>query len=491
MAQSAEAQPLLRGRAYLAAPLGATWATVGVIFLSQGEAAQAVLVIYAVLAGIIALMSSVGGLAMLIMVASIDGISKGVLPGWFTLLFKDVILWLCIFRWAANRMKGIPSEAARLPTTLVLVVFVLCVLVEAANVTTRSPLVAAAGVRSWLGWIPVFVLAYDDVKDRKQILVLFVTMVFGAAVAGLYGAIQQQIGYEHLLRISTNFRYTERLGIMGGNVYRAMGTLPHPGMFGHYMATMMPMALALALAPMLNARTRLWCLVSVAMITAGAVASGGRLAAATLMTASLVVILVARQTKMVFVGGAVLVLLGLVVYQISSPESVGRMSTVFQGESTLDRMLTPLSRGWQSAVQNPLGQGVATGFAMGRAAALFGAGTLEIDRSAGGMVEGEFGRAFRELGFPGGFLLIYLVAHMLIKGFVALSRVQPREWRYVSAGLYGVMVSGVLGFMVGPALYLMPVAALLWLAYAGLLRLAEPEVTVAAAAPATVAARAA
>jgi cell division protein FtsW (lipid II flippase) len=107
------------------------------------------------------------------------------------------------------------------------------------------------------------------------------------------------------------------------------------------------------------------------------------------------------------------------------------------------------------------------------------------------MVEGEFGRAFRELGFPGGFLLIYLVAHMLIKGFVALSRVQPREWRYVSAGLYGVMVSGVLGFMVGPALYLMPVAALLWLAYAGLLRLAEPEVTVAAAAPATVAARAA
>jgi hypothetical protein len=502
-------QAFLQGKSFFAAPLVLTWATVLLIFASGGSAAEALLIAYAIIAAIMALSSSVAGLAMLVMVASIDGISKGVLPGWFTLLFKDAILWLLIFRWAANRMKGNKSEAARLSTTMILVVFVLWVLVETANVTTKSPIIALAGMRSWLGWVPVFVLAYDDVRTRKDILLLFVTMVFGAAAAGLYGAIQQHIGYEHLVAISSNFAYTARLGISGG-VSRAMSTLPHPGMFGHYMATMMPMALALAMAPMLKGRTRLWCVISALFITLGAVASGGRTAAATLMVSTGVVILVARQAKMVVAGVVVLGILAFVITQVAAPESVDRMQTVFHGESTLARMLTPMSRGWQTAVENPFGVGVATGFAFGRAAALLGGGALggglggglgsegsglELDKSARGMVEGEFGRAFRELGFPGGFLLIYLVLHMLVKGFNALSRAKPDEWRYVGAGLYGVMVSGILGLFVGPALYLMPVAALFWMAFAGLLRLAEPEPEpvgeAVAAAPAAAAATAA
>ncbi len=475
-------RPFVQGKAFLAAPLLLTWATVVLIFASGGSAAQAVLIVYGIIAAVMALTSSVAGLAMLVMVASIDGISKGVLPGWFTLLFKDVILWLLIFRWAANRMKGSKSEAAKLPTTMILVIFVLWVFVEAANVTTRSPIIALAGLRSWLGWMPVFVLAYDDVKSRRDILILFVTMVFGAAGAGLYGAIQQHIGYGHLVAISRTFQYTERLGISGG-VIRAMSTLPHPGMFGHYMATMMPMALALSMAPVLKSKTRVLCIISAGLITLGAVASGGRLAAATLMTGAVVVILVARQTRMVLVGAVVLGILAFVVTQVAAPESVGRMSTVFEARSTLDRMLTPMSRGWQTALQNPFGVGIATGFAFGRAAALLGGsaglggegGGLELDKSARGMVEGEFGRAFRELGFPGGFLLIFLVVHMLIKGLTAVFRTRPAEWQYFAAGLYGVMFAGILGLFVGPALYLMPVAALLWMAYAGLLRLGEGE----------------
>lgn len=485
MAQVASLQPqtrpqpvkqvVFKGRAYLIAPLVTTWAAVLLIFATGGSAAQGVLITYGIIAGILTLESSVGGLAMLIMVATIDGISKGVLPGWFTLLFKDVILWLCIFRWVANRLKGNQSEAARLPTTILLVVFVLWVFVEAANVTTLSPIIALAGIRSWLGWVPVFVIAYDEIKTRHDILVFFMTMIIAAAAVGLYGAIQQHIGYGHLLRISPNFAYTARLGISGG-VSRAMSTLPHPGMFGHYMATMMPMALALALAPMLNTRLKLVSLVCAVLITAGAVSSGGRTAAVTLIAAALVVVLAVRQARMVVVGGVVVALLAAVVLEVAAPVSVERMSTISQGHNTLDRVLTPLSRGWQSAVEHPFGLGVATGFAMGRAMSMLGGGSsMGISRASEGMVEGDFGRAFKELGFPGGFLLIYLVLHMIVRGWKALTRTRPTQWQYVGAGLYGVMIAGLLGLLVGPSLYLMPVAALIWLSYAALLRLGQPE----------------
>ena len=451
-----QARPLVQGKSYMVLPLVLTWATVLLIFASGGSAAEAVLITYALIAAIMALTSSMAGLAMLVLVASIDGISKGVLPGWFTLLFKDVILWLLIFRWAANRMKGNKSEAAKLPTMYVLIVFVLWVFVEAANVTTRSPLIALAGLRSWLGWFPVFILAYDDVKTRREILILFVTVVIGAAGTGLYGAIQQHIGYGHLVAISKNFQYTERLGISGG-VSRAMSTLPHPGMFGHYMATMIPMALAMVMAPVVKPRVRLICLVAALCITAGAVASGGRLAAATLMASTFVMLLATRQAKTLIVGGVLIALMAVVISLVAAPESVGRMSTVMSGQGTLARMLTPMSRGWQVALENPFGVGIATGFAFGRAAALLGGsaglggegGSLELDRAARGMVEGEFGRAFKELGFPGGFLLIFLVVHLIIKGWIACGKIRPPEWRYVGAGMFGVMCAGIFGLFVG------------------------------------------
>lgn len=410
---------------------------------------------------------------MLMLVSAVDGISKGVLPGWFTLLLKDVVLWACLARWMFLQLQGSRSQALRTRTAGYIFLFAMWVLIEAANVATGSALAALAGARSWIGWTPVFFLAYDYLRRREEILAFLITMVVAAAAVGLYGVVQQQIGYDHLLHVSRNFEYVYRLGITEG-VYRSISTLPHPGIFGHYMATMLPMAFALGWASFLPNRIRGVCLAAAVFIAAGAVSSGGRLAAAAMLSTAILVVLLARHASRIVAGVIFVSVIGHVALRLATPQAVERISWLFQTETTLDRILTPLSRGWQSALRHPLGVGVATGIGIGRAAELLG-GAASVSPVAAGVVEGEFGRAFRELGFPGGFLVIALCAHTAFSGFAAFRATRPPEFRFVSAGLLAMIVSEILGLFVGPAFYLMPVAGLFWIAVASLLRVGSNE----------------
>ncbi|MCX7600211.1 MAG: hypothetical protein N2512_15290 [Armatimonadetes bacterium] len=465
-------------------PLLITAAAVGAVFATSGAAAQVALWGLAAAAVAIALTSSVEGLAMLMLVSAVDGISKGVLPGWFTLLLKDVVLWTCVLRWLFLQLQGFRSQALRTRTAGYIALFAIWVFIEAANVATGNALVALAGVRSWIGWLPVFFLAYDHLRRRREIVAFLITMVAAAAVVGLYGVVQQQIGYGHLLNISRNFEYVYRLGITEG-VYRSIGTLPHPGIFGHYMATMLPMALSLGLASFLPAGVRAVCLVATVFIAAGAISSGGRLAAAAMLSTAVLVFLLGRHARTIIGGIIILSVIGYVSLRLAAPQAVERISWLFRAETTIDRVLTPLSRGWQSALRHPLGVGVATGIGIGRAAELLG-DVGRVSPVAAGIVEGEFGRAFRELGFPGGFLVIALCVHVAWAGFSAFRATLPPEYRFVSAGLLAMVVSEILGLFVGPAFYLMPVAGLFWIAIASLLRIGSNE-DLADAAPATVA----
>ncbi len=476
-----------RVRYWYPRPLLLTLAATAGIFASSGDWAQAILIAYGILAVGLALSLAAEGVTMLIMIASVDGIAKGVLPGWYTLLMKDVVLWACVARWVFLRAQGYRSEALHTRTATLILIFVGWVLVEAANLTTQSALVALAGVRSWVGWVPVFFVMYDDVRTRREILPVFVTVVMLAAVVGLYGIIQQQIGYDHLLSISRNFSYVYKMGIVGG-VYRSTSTLPHPGIFGHYMATMLPMALALGMAPLLPARFRWLCLGSTIFIAGGAVTSGARLAAAAMLSTIVVVVLLARQARGLFLGAVVVMVFGYVGLRLAAPEAVYRMSFLFNTRLTLARLRsadlipavwvppgpvlrTPLQRGWSAAMENPLGVGVATGMAVGRAWQFMAGGKMAgVNPEAAGMIEGDYGRAFRELGLPGGILFLMLIGHVVLQSFRDLRRTRPPPWRYFSAGLFAMLVSEELALLVGPAFYLMPVAALFWVAFGALRR---------------------
>ncbi len=460
--------------AWVPLPIVAGAATVATILLSRGSLTSVVLPCFAVLALTVALGPPVPALVMLIVVSSLDGILKGVATGWFTLLFKDLVLWLAVVRWLVLRNRS--NQYARVPgvaTVAIMAVFLLWVLAEGTNVFTSNWLAALAGIRSWIGWLPVFFVAYEGLHDRRDLLCLCTSLVVAAGAVGAYGVVQQSLGYEHLLAVSPGFGYVETLGL-GGDRYRAMSTLPHPGMFGHYVATVLPLGIAVVFAPFLVPRLRLLSALCIVGMASGALASGGRLATAALITCATLVLLLVRQMRIFLLGVLIIGLVALGAVRLVASESIDRVSALFDLAVTVDRVVQPLRQGIESVVAYPLGTGVATGVGVGRATQLLG-DSAEVQGKASGMIEGDFGRAFRELGLPGGVLFLYLIIHVLVQGLRAHQSVRDPRWQVMTGALFVMLVSEILGLLVGPAFYLMPVAALFWIAYAGLLRSAQTE----------------
>jgi len=440
------------------------------IILSKGALVSVALWGFATFALVLAIGPPIPAMVMLIVVSSLDGIFKGVATGWFTLLFKDIVLWLAVIRWLGMRQAGLYAKVPRVSSIYLMVVFVLWVCAEGVSIFSTSWLAAFAGIRTWVGWMPAFFVAYEGIRERRDVALLWLSIVVTAGLVGLYGVVQQSLGYGHLLAISSGFSYVDRTRLGGGS-YRAISTLAHPGIFGHFMATVLPVGLAFFLARLLPSRHRLLSGAAALGMAGGALASGGRLATASLLTCGVLFILLSRQARAVFIGIIVFAAVGVIAVHLVAPQSVRRVSSLFQLDATLDRVVHPLRQGWRAIREHPFGTGVATGVGIGRAARFLGG--VEIQVEASGMIEGDYGRAFRELGLPGGLLFLYLVGHVLWRGLVLQRRIQHRGWRVVSAALFAVLFSEVLGLAVGPSFYLMPVAGLFWLAYASLLRLAQ------------------
>ena len=446
------------------------------VIASRGSGAGMVLYAFGVGASLFALRSPAQGVVAILAVASVDGILKGVLPGWYTLLLKDVVMWLAVFRWLALRRYQAAANVGSLRVTVLAIVFILWVCAEAANVFAGSLLVSLAGIRSWVGWMPVFLLAYEGFRDRKEILSVAYSVVVLAGFVGAYGVVQQMIGMDHLLAVSHHFSYIEKFGLGVPGKYRVISTMPHPGMFGHYMATALPIALAFVLMPGLSMRHRLTAGLAAAAIAGGAIASGGRLAFGALLTSALLLLLLARNAKMIVFGGLVAAVIAVAVVRMVSPDALRRSSSVFDWATTIDRITYPLKKGWRAISEHPLGTGVATGVGVGRALALLGGkARIRGSRVGSGMVEGEFGRAFRELGVPGGLLFVWLVGTVMIGSLAVHRRMRDPAMRAFAAGLTAAIISVVLGLLVGPALYLMPMAAIFWIAYASVLRIGAEE----------------
>jgi len=115
----------------------------------------------------------------------------------------------------------------------------------------------------------------------------------------------------------------------------------------------------------------------------------------------------------------------------------------------VNRVTGPLLGGIKSALETPLGVGVATGTGVGRGRLVVGQEAMVVKQTAGGMVENEYGRALRELGFPGLALflwLLYAAVKMTVSSFM---RVRTVESRSLIAACLAVMLSGLARLAVG------------------------------------------
>jgi len=140
-----------------------------------------------------------------------------------------------------------------------------------------------------------------------------------------------------------------------------------------------------------------------------------------------------------------------------------------------NRVVGPTLDSIKLAIKSPLGVGVATGTGVGRGRLVVGREGMVVKRTAGGMVENEYGRALHELGFPGFILflwLLYAAVKMTVSSFM---RVHTVESRSLIAACLAVMLSGLARLAVGSALYLVPGGPMFWLSGAMAVRTAEIE----------------
>ncbi len=457
----------------MAGALGLTIALGLSMLCTQGRFAHAGLLVAGGAVAIGAICSLEVATIALLAVCFTDGLAKGLAPGPVSLLAKDLLLLIGLLRWVWVGLNSERWESLRLPLVLPAFLFIIYCAVEMFNTETASMLVALAGFRSWVIWIPVFVLSYEYLTTRQRLERLLVAVMVIALATGVYGIVQYNIGFGHLHALSPGFSYHERFEWEKG--VRATSTLVHPGTFGSAMS----LTAILCVGGVAFVRGKQWLKVlfvgTAAVCIVAMATSGSRAPLLGLMVGGLALLVLVRRPQFMFAA----IVIGIGAISILNSFAGGAFERRYNPQMVnysiaIRRAIGPFRSGLKLAMQRPLGVGVATGVGVGRGREVVEQ-PLWIGRGAGGMVESEYGRALKELGFPGAILFVWLL-YVAVKG-TASSYFQARTFagRSLAAACIGVAVSTVTRLAVGSALYLVPSGPLFWLVYAVALRVPQIE----------------
>lgn len=443
------------------------------VLCTQGRIMYAGLIVAAAAVAIAAFCSLEVAVISLLVVCFTDGLAKGISPGPLSLLAKDFLLIIGLLRWVWVGLNSERWESVRLPLVLPAFLFIIYCVAEMFNTETANFLVALAGFRSWVIWIPLFVVSYEYLTTRRHIERLLTAIMVLALATGIYGIVQYDIGFGHLYRLSSGFDFYRRFS--WGTGVRATSTLVHPGTFGDAMS----LTAILCVGAVAYMRGKWWLKAlfvgAAAVCIVGLATSGARAPLLGLVVGGLALLVLVRRPQLML--AVVVIAIGAVT--ILNNFAGGAFEARYNPRMVnyliaIHRAAGPFVAGLNSAIQHPLGVGVATGIGVGRGRELVEQPLL-VTGTAGGMVESEYGRALRELGFPGAILFVWLL-YVAVKGTVS-SYLQARTFagRSLAAACVGITISTVTRLAVGSALYMVPSGPFFFLACAIGLRVLDVE----------------
>jgi len=417
----------------------------------------------AALGTVAAISSTEASIYAVITIGCMDGLIKGIYPGMFTVLLKDMYLMLALLHWIWDGMNGVGRTSLQTRVAVPAIMFILYCVAQMFNSENMSGLLALAGLRSWVIWIPIFFIAYDSITTRRQFERLLMFIAFISSTTGIYIIVQGQIGYDHLLAINSSFDFYARF--QNNDLFRAPGSYVHPGVAGATMSYAAVVCMACALAARPFSLVQILLLISGPICVVAMAATGGRAPLVGAVFGVVAFIIMARRPQLL-VGLFILAIIGLWQADVY----VGRMMSARYSQSRLnipaivDRAIEPLGTGFAMLSKYPLGTGVASGAGTGRAY-----GMIEEEMSVKGetavMIENEFGRAMKELGLPGFGLFIWLLWRAMTSAATGLSGGNRRDG-LLAAGLVAGAINLSIQLMVGSALYLAPAGTYFWLSCA-------------------------
>jgi len=440
----------------------------------QGRALEIILGLVGVGVIIGALASLEVALLALIAVAFMDGFAKSLVVSPASLLAKDILLMAGLAHWMWMGLTEGKWSALRLPIILPAFVFTLYCIAEMFNTETGSYLVALAGLRSWIIWLGVAILGYEYIQSRAHIERIFFLIMVLALGTGIYGIYQYNVGFGHLYALSDGFSYFNRFS--WGEGVRAVSTFVGPGSFGDAMS----LSAIACIGAVMYVRGKQWMkillVVAAALCLVGLATSGSRAPLLGLVVGGLSLLVLVRRPQLLF-GSIVVGVLAVVVLNTYAGRAFEARYNpkMVNYWVIMSRSLGPLRQGMRSALERPLGVGVATGVGVGRGLGMVTSESVRVRSTAGGMVESEYGRALRELGLPGFALFIWLLYTTVKMALMSFARAQTAGARSLIAGCIGIIVSTVARLAVGSALYMAPSGLLFWLAAVVAVRCADIE----------------
>lgn len=432
-----------------------------------------------------ALVSSEAGLYALVLVATTEALYKGAAPSMFTMLVKDLFMWLMLLRLFWVSQRGRDYRWLHQPLTMPAVMFTCYCVAMMFAPSTRSILLAVAGLRVWVLWMPLYYPIYQMLSSRGRLVAFSTFLVFLQLPICVYGIVQGNIGYEHTRAIPGFYELTAfyRAGVAPADedevtdpdaapsprsnqddsgvesfergfkpimAVRACAIYTSPGYFG----TMAVLSALLGLGYLGWTRNNLLRLVAVATALAGLgglLASGSRGPMVGLLFGLGVMTLISRRRAVIAVGISIMLLAGVYILRDVAGAGAKRIERSLNVATAIERSLGPLSKGINLALRRPLGNGIATGIGAGR---LVYSGELDLEGAKGTrFIENELGRSLAEVGFPGALLWLWMVSTPLRMAFSSLRKMGDRRDAVLATGLLGLMVALFVQLAVGSALY--------------------------------------
>jgi hypothetical protein len=437
---------------------------------------------------IYAFTSEGGALLCLILAAYFEALYKGAAPSVFTLLVKDFFLVIGILRLLFVSQRQRDFRWVGQPFTTFAVVFFIYALALMFAPSTRSILLALAGFRTWILWMPVYFPTYAYFTDKQKIIRLLTLVLLMQLPVQVYGIIQGNIGYEHTKIIPGFYEITKWYKVdvdlskdrpadaEGGldanfkpimNV-RACSITISPGTFGSM--SMMTILLALGLLAYTSSpQIRLWSLITALASAGGLLASGSRTPMVGLL-AGIIVMLALSRHRAALIAGMIVITIGAAVFlkDISGGGAV-RLRKTLTVQGAISRSMYPMMEGWSEGLVHPFGNGIATGTGMGR---VFYSAGLQTGEGAK-FIENEFARSLVELGLVGAAIWLSMLVTALWHCYRAIRLMGHRPEASLCAAMLGVMVAIFVQLGVGSALYPAQPGMYFWMFAAAIIRLGQ------------------
>ncbi len=472
-------KPALRGQntiiaAVLLAVGLATGAGVAALAVTQNPA-TALIAAAAAAATIGAIASIEVGILVIILVACTDGLLKGISPGWHTQLLKDYFLAICLLRWGWLSVLGQRRESMRHRVVTAALVFAAWCVTEMFNVQVRNQIMALAALRSWLIWIPLFVLTHDYLRTRKQVerLALFILVVL--IPIGVYAIVQYNVGYEHLYRLGPGFRHYARFGYMTKEYQSEMrpaSTMVQP----HNLAAGMSCAILLgagAIGYFYRRRPhQLLTIVGIGIFTAAMLITGGRTAVGGTAVGLLLLLLLTRGVRIAVVMAILFAVVGTQISGITQQRVITRLATIVtEREYVRYRIFHHVQNALEFSQTHFLGAGLYTTTGAGRLIRQAGVAQRTVEDLPG--VENDFARAMMELGVPGFLIYMWMLYAAGSGAFSAYRQLKDPRDRWLAIGLMSACLGVVTRLLTGPSLYTWPEGIFFWVFLGVALRLPQ------------------